>query len=305
MILFDRLIGTDHHLRCYSSRELRARSDGGLWTLHGILGRTLVGRADDRGCHAGGTYDVHRRVWPGEPVVKRFVDRPPHVQFILFIGLSLLLTGVQLIAFGPDPRPSVSQLSFETVSVGGIRLDLARLQAATATTVLIVALAAFLKYSLFGRYIRAAADNRLGGLIMGIPIPKVYAITFGIGTACAGFAGALISPLFDAQPYLAVDFTLLAFIIVIVGGLGSFIGALIGGLTIGVTGGRGGLVVRAVHEDGVILCLVHSGSRCMSERDSSVPGKTEVVRDRTAILPIAGSRCLSCSRRSAPCSTLT
>ncbi len=168
-------------------------------------------------------------------VVKRFVDRPPHVQFILFIGLSLLLTGVQLIVFGPDPRPSVSQLSFETVSVGGIRLDLARLQAAMATTVLIVALAAFLKYSLFGRYIRAAADNRLGGLIVGIPIPKVYAITFGIGTACAGFAGALISPLFDAQPYLAVDFTLLAFIIVIVGGLRSFIGALIGGLTIGVT----------------------------------------------------------------------
>jgi branched-chain amino acid transport system permease protein len=164
-------------------------------------------------------------------VVKRFVNRPYHAQFILFIGISLLLTGVQLIAFGPDPRPSVSQLSFETVSIGGVRLDLARLEAAAATTVLILTLAAFLKYSLFGRYIRAAADNRLGGLIVGIPIPKIYAITFGIGTACAGFAGALISPLFDAQPYLGIDFTLLAFVIVIVGGLGSFIGAMIGGLT--------------------------------------------------------------------------
>ena len=168
-------------------------------------------------------------------VVKRFVTRPHHVQFIVFIGLSLLLTGVQLISFGPDPRPSISQLSFETISFGSIRVDLARLQAASATTVLILALAAFLKYSSFGRYIRAAADNRLGGLIVGIPIPQIYAITFGIGTACAGFAGALISPLFDAQPYLAVDFTLLAFVTVIVGGLGSFIGALIGGLTIGVT----------------------------------------------------------------------
>lgn len=168
-------------------------------------------------------------------VVKRFVNRPQHVQFILFIGISLLLTGANLIAFGPDPRPSVSQLSFATVSIGGVRLDLARLQAAAATTVLILALAAFLKYSLFGRLIRAAADNRLGGLIVGIPIPKIYAITFGIGTGCAGFAGALISPLFDAQPYLAIDFTLLAFVIVIVGGLGSFIGALMGGLTIGVT----------------------------------------------------------------------
>jgi branched-chain amino acid transport system permease protein len=168
-------------------------------------------------------------------IVARFVSRPHHVQFILFIGLSLLFTGLQLIVFGPDPRPAPSQLSFETVSVGSIRIDLARLQAGVATTILILALAAFLKYSSFGRYIRAAADNRLGGLIVGIPIPKIYAITFGIGTACAGFAGALISPLFDAQPYLAVDFTLLAFVTVIVGGLGSFIGALIGGLTIGVT----------------------------------------------------------------------
>jgi branched-chain amino acid transport system permease protein len=126
-------------------------------------------------------------------------------------------------------------LSFETITFGSIRIDLARLQAAGATTVLILALAAFLKYSSFGRFIRAAADNRLGGLIVGIPIPQIYAITFGIGTACAGFSGALISPLFDAQPYLAVDFTLLAFVTVIVGGLGSFVGALIGGLTIGVT----------------------------------------------------------------------
>jgi len=168
-------------------------------------------------------------------IVKRFVTRPHHVQFIVFIGLSLLFTGVQLISFGPDPRPSVSQLSFETITFGSIRVDLARLQAAGATTVLILALAAFLKYSSFGRFIRAAADNRLGGLIVGIPIPRIYAITFGIGTACAGFSGALISPLFDAQPYLAADFTLLAFVTVIVGGLGSFVGALIGGLTIGVT----------------------------------------------------------------------
>ncbi|MBR0713980.1 branched-chain amino acid ABC transporter [Bradyrhizobium sp. CCBAU 65884] len=168
-------------------------------------------------------------------VVKRFVTRPHHIQFILFIGISLVLSGAQLIAFGPDPRPSISHLSFETIALGPIRLDLARLQAAIVAAVMILALAGFLKYSTFGRFIRAAADNRLGGLMVGLPIPKIYAITFGIGAACAGVAGALISPLFDAQPFLAVDFTLLAFVTVIVGGLGSFVGALVGGLTIGLT----------------------------------------------------------------------
>lgn len=167
-------------------------------------------------------------------LVKRFVNRPHHYQFIVFIGLSLLFTGVLLVTFGPDPRPTASQLSFQTVSFSLVTLDLARLQAAATAGLLITLLGAYLKFSSFGRSLRAAADNRLGGLIVGLNIPRVYAVTFGIGAACAGVAGALISPLFDAQPYLAVDFTLLAFVTVIVGGLGSFSGALLGGLLIGV-----------------------------------------------------------------------
>ncbi|GKQ55186.1 branched-chain amino acid ABC transporter permease [Bradyrhizobium sp. Ce-3] len=167
-------------------------------------------------------------------LVKRFVNRPHHYQFIVFIGLSLLFTGVLLVTFGPDPRPTASQLSFHTVSLGPVTLDLARLQAAATAGLLITLLGAYLKFSSFGRSLRAAADNRLGGLVVGLNIPRVYAVTFGIGAACAGVAGALISPLFDAQPYLAVDFTLLAFVTVIVGGLGSFSGALLGGLLIGV-----------------------------------------------------------------------
>ncbi|MGY4572639.1 branched-chain amino acid ABC transporter permease [Bradyrhizobium pachyrhizi] len=167
-------------------------------------------------------------------IVKRFVNRPHHYQFIVFIGLSLLFSGFLLIAFGPDPRPTASQLSFHTVSLGPLTFDLARLQAAGTAGLLIALLGAYLKYSSFGRSVRAAANNRLGGFIVGLNIPRIYAVTFGIGAACAGVAGALISPLFDAHPYLAVDFTLLAFVTVIVGGLGSFGGALLGGLTIGV-----------------------------------------------------------------------
>ncbi|WP_342725750.1 branched-chain amino acid ABC transporter permease [Bradyrhizobium sp. B097] len=167
-------------------------------------------------------------------IVKRFVGRPHHYQFIVFIGLSLLFSGTLLVAFGPDPRPTASQLSFHTVSLGFVTLDLARLQAAATAGLLITLLGVYLKFSSFGRSLRAAADNRLGGLVVGLNIPRIYAVTFGIGAACAGVAGALISPLFDAQPYLAVDFTLLAFVTVIVGGLGSFSGALLGGLMIGV-----------------------------------------------------------------------
>jgi branched-chain amino acid transport system permease protein len=82
--------------------------------------------------------------------------------------------------------------------------------------------------------LHAAAENITGGEAIGIRIKHVFALTMGIGAACAGTAGALLAPLYDTQPYLAPEFTLLAFIIVIVGGLASLPGALLGGLLIGV-----------------------------------------------------------------------
>lgn len=168
-------------------------------------------------------------------VVQRFVASPHHLQFILFIGLALLITGLHLIFFGPNARSIPADLSFQVVALGPFRLDLPRVQAAAAAAALIVALGAFLRYSTFGRCVRAVADNRLGGMVVGLNIPRIYAATVGIGFACAGAAGALVSPIFDVQPYLAVEFTLVAFVVVIVGGLGSFAGALAAGLIVGVS----------------------------------------------------------------------
>ena len=177
-------------------------------------------------------------------LVERFMTRPQHVQFILFIGLSLVITGLHLMAFGPDARSVNSPLSFETLAIGPLSLDLVRVQAAAAAALLIAALALFLRLSSFGQAVRAAADNRLGGLVIGLNIPRVFAVTFGIGAACAGAAGALVSPVFDTQPFLAVDFTLIAFVTVIVGGLGSLRGALVGGMLIGVAEASAALLIQ-------------------------------------------------------------
>jgi branched-chain amino acid transport system permease protein len=166
-------------------------------------------------------------------VVNRFIQRPQHAQFILFIGFALAITGLHLMIFGADSRSVDSTAGFDTVSLGPLRLDLVRLQAALCAAVVMAVLAAFLRFSIFGQAIRAAADNLTGAAAIGLRIPRVFAITSGIGVACAGVAGALITPIFDTQPFLAVDFTLLAFITVIVGGLGSLSGALLGGILIG------------------------------------------------------------------------
>jgi branched-chain amino acid transport system permease protein len=163
----------------------------------------------------------------------RFLSAPQHVQFLLFIGLGLVITGLHAVLFGPEPRGIQSPASFQVYRVAGLRLDATRVQAAVAALILVAVLALWLRLSLTGKALKAAAANPIGGQAIGIRIPHLFAVTAGIGAACAGCAGVLVAPFFDTQPYLAADYTLLAFITVIVGGLASLPGALIGGLLIG------------------------------------------------------------------------
>lgn len=162
-----------------------------------------------------------------------FVSQPQHVQFVLYIGLALAITGLHAVLFGPDPRGIQSAASFDVYRIGSLRVDAVRLHAAVASLAIIAALWAWLRYSLTGKALHAAAENLIGGEAIGIRIDHVFALTAGIGAACAGAAGALLAPLYDTQPYLAPEFTLIAFIIVIVGGLASLPGALLGGLLVG------------------------------------------------------------------------
>lgn len=171
--------------------------------------------------------------WLQKLIINAYIDRPQHTQFILFISLALIITGLHVVLFGPDPRPIQDPMTMQSYTIGALRLDKVRVQAALTALVLISGLIVFLRYSTLGRSIRAAADNLVGAQVIGISVKRVYAMTAGIGMACAGAAGALISPMFDTQPFLATDFTLIAFIIVIVGGLGSLTGALFGGILIG------------------------------------------------------------------------
>jgi branched-chain amino acid transport system permease protein len=175
-------------------------------------------------------------------IVNAFINRPQHAQFILFIALALIITGLHLVLFGPDSRPIETIESMQSYSVGPLRLDVVRSQAAVMALAFIAALIVFLRQSTFGCSIRAAADNLIGAQVIGIRIRNVYAVTAGIGMACAGAAGALVAPIFDTQPFLATDFTLIAFIIVIVGGLGSLTGALLGGVLIGLSEALAALV---------------------------------------------------------------
>jgi len=168
-------------------------------------------------------------------LINPFVGRAEHEQFILLVGLAIIIVNGLLLIFGADARATNLPYALDTFLVGPLFIDKARLYAATGALVVAAILFAFFRYTAVGTAIRACADNLVGAAVVGLNVKRLYALTFGIGLACVGAAGALMVTIADASPALAQSFTLLAFIIVIVGGLGSMSGALVGGVLIGVS----------------------------------------------------------------------
>jgi branched-chain amino acid transport system permease protein len=168
-------------------------------------------------------------------LINRFVGRAEHEQFILLVGVAIIIVNGLLMIFGPDAQPTNVPYAFDSFPLGPIFADKARVYAALAALAVAAALFAFFRYSRTGTAIRACADNLTGAAVVGLNVRRLYALTFGIGLACVGAAGALLVNIADAAPSLGPAYTLLAFTIVIIGGLGSMAGALVGGVLIGVS----------------------------------------------------------------------
>jgi branched-chain amino acid transport system permease protein len=176
-------------------------------------------------------------------LINRYITRPDYEQFLLLLAIAIVLTSSTLMAFGPDARNVVLDYGFDSYEVGGLLLDKVRVLSALGAVVGVAVLWGFFRFTRTGKAIRACADNYLGAEVVGLDVRRLYAVTFGIGAACVGGAGSLMLLIVDVQPYLATDYTLLAFVIVILGGLGSMPGALLGGLMVGVSEALSGFFI--------------------------------------------------------------
>lgn len=176
-------------------------------------------------------------------LINPFIDRPEHSQFILLLAIALILVNVLLVIFGPDARNVQVDYGLDSYEIGPFLVDKVRVICAAASLVACAVLFAIFRYTSFGKAIRACADNLLGAQVVGLNVKHLYALTFGLGTACVGVAGCLLSMLVDVTPISGPAYTLLAFVIVIIGGLGSMVGALAGGVLIGVSESVAGLLI--------------------------------------------------------------
>jgi branched-chain amino acid transport system permease protein len=174
-------------------------------------------------------------------IINPFITRPEHTQFMLLLAVSVIIANGLLMAFGPDARNAMVSYGMDSIGWGPLLVDKVRVYAALAALLVAGALYLFFKLSLTGKAIRACADNYLGARVVGLDVRRLFALTFGIGAACVGAAGCMLVLLVDVSPPLGPAYTLLAFVIVIVGGLGSMVGALLGGVLIGLTEALAGL----------------------------------------------------------------
>jgi branched-chain amino acid transport system permease protein len=175
-------------------------------------------------------------------MINAFITRPEHSQFLLLIAVAIIIANTLLIVFGPDAQNVQAAYAFDSYAIGPVIIDATKLYAGLAAIVVAAALFAFFRYTVLGTAIRACADNYTGALVVGLDVKRLYALTFGLGSACVGAAGTILLLLFDVTPAAGPSYTLLAFVIVITGGLGSMPGALIGGLLIGLTEALAGLL---------------------------------------------------------------
>jgi branched-chain amino acid transport system permease protein len=160
---------------------------------------------------------------------------------MLLVAVAIILVNALLMVFGPDAHNVQVDYQLDSFELGKILVDKARLYAAGAAVAAAAGLFLFFRKTKTGKAIRACADNYLGAKVVGLNVKHYYALTFGLGSACVAIAGCALVLLVDVTPPLGPYYTLLAFVIVITGGLGSMPGALVGGVLIGVTEALAGL----------------------------------------------------------------
>lgn len=160
---------------------------------------------------------------------------------LVTLGLAIVIDNLALYLWSSDTRIIDTPYAFATIEFGPVLVSTPKVIALVAAVLIAVLFWLLMTRTDLGKAIRAVARERTGAELVGINVDHVYAMSFGLGIACLGVAACLLLPTFYVTPQVGFTFVLIAFTVVVLGGMGSFMGALWGGLIIGVTESLGGL----------------------------------------------------------------
>ena len=197
----------------------------------------------------------------GYALQRLVIERASHGRdeniLLVTLGISIVLENLALMAFKSDTRSIETAYTLSTVQIGPAFIALPKLVAFGGALITSALLLWVVNRTDLGRAIRAVAKEKQGAKLMGISVEHVYAMSFGIGLACLGAAACFLLPAYYVNPQVGSGFVLVAFTIVVLGGMGSFGGALVGGLLIGVVESLGGLYLgESLGQIGIFVIFI-------------------------------------------------
>ena len=184
-------------------------------------------------------------------VINRVIRAPIFMTLILTFGLELLLVNVALLLWTANPRSVITPYSSAAFAVAGVQIPTARVAIFLVALLLAGGLQVFLTRTRTGNAIRATRMDLEAARLQGVRLDRVYALTFGLGAAMAGAAGALISTIGAITPMMGIAYTAKAFAVCVLGGLGSITGALVGGLLLGLIEVVGAATIGPAYQDAI------------------------------------------------------
>lgn len=167
-------------------------------------------------------------------IIQPLLNADQHIQIFAMVGVSTILLNLALVIFGANVYRAPVELGTDAIGVGAYSLVTGQLVTFVIGLGLAVLLHVFMHRTYLGRALRAVAQHRYAATLMGVNVNTVYAIAFGLGTAFVGIAAGLLAPQYPVFPTVGTYFVLTAFVIVVLGGLGSLYGAVAGSMIIGI-----------------------------------------------------------------------
>ena len=176
---------------------------------------------------------------------------------LITLGLSIVIENLALMFFTGDSRTISMSYSDKMFEVGPLLVGLPKVISFVAAMIMCALLGIFMSRTDTGRAIRAVAKERMGARLVGIDVDKIFAISFGLGMATLGAAASLLMTIFYVSPTTGHVFVMVAFTVVVLGGMGSFLGAVVGGLIVGLTESFGGLYLgESLGQIGISLIFI-------------------------------------------------
>jgi len=167
-------------------------------------------------------------------ILNPILDAPEEMSVLITLGLGMIIQNVLLMAFGPDYFTVDTSYKLNSLMLMGLSIDVTKTFAFGASLIMTGVFFSFLQWTELGRAIRAASNNREAAMLAGINVKKIYCIAFAIGTATVAAAGSCVSTFIPTSQGAGILFTMTSFVVVIIGGVGNYLGALAGGFLIGI-----------------------------------------------------------------------